>query len=321
MTTDLAPPEVASPSNLMVRPGPTVARPRRVAARPVMAGIVESARPYQWAKNVAVLIVPSLALFTLSIGQVVAVAVAVVAFCLAASSAYLLNDTADRHTDALHPVKRLRPIASGKVSPTVAVTVALAGSAGAVALGGLVSPALAGVVVAYVVVTAAYSLALKHIAVVDVGALAVGHVLRVVAGAVAVGVTAPLLLVVAVFWGAVFVGLGKRWSEASLLGDLASQHRRVLSSYSRAALDRGLGFSQAASVAAFGLWVWAASAGPLQPLAALGAAVGLHVALTTYRRSLSAGRGGDPTRDLAASHLALVGLAVAGIGALATVVL
>ncbi len=222
------------------------------------AGLLQAARPQQWLKNGAVLIVPGLSILALTGGQMLAAIGAVLAFSLAASSVYLLNDTLDRHNDAQHPTKQFRPIASGVVSPSVALGAPLASATAALVLGAVVSTALAIVVALYLAITAAYSVKLKHIAIVDVAVLSLGFVLRVVAGAVAVGLAAPALLLVSVFWASVFIALDKRRSEAMLLGDNAASHRPALRVYTIPFIDTSLLDSQLISVLAFGAWIFIA---------------------------------------------------------------
>lgn len=277
-------------------------------------GLLKTARPYQWAKNGGVLIIPALALRSLPVAGIAAAAGAVLAFCLAASSVYLLNDTADREADRHHPLKRNRPIASGLISPRLALGTAAAAAAGAVVLGALIAPSLGVIVAVYLAITAAYSLALKDVPFVDVTVLAAGFVLRVLAGAAAVGAVALPLLLVAVFWGAVFIALGKRRSESVLLGERAEDHRAVLHFYTVPVLDATLLDAELVAVLAFAAWTFTMVTGLLGAVLGIAAALSLHTALDAYRRGLvQRGTGGDPTRDLASNHLVLASLALTGV--------
>ena len=281
------------------------------------AGILVEVRPYQWVKNGAVLMVPGLMILSIGIGGIAAAITATLAFCLAASSVYLLNDVVDRESDRHHPTKRLRPIASGQVSVPLALGTAALAASVAVVLGLLIGPALGLVVVAYLVLTAAYSLFLKRVAYVDVAILAGGFVLRALAGAVAVGASAPPLLLAAVFLGAVFISLGKRRAEAVLLGDGAAAHRSVLRTYTVPMLDRSLADVAVVTVVTFGAWVATAIMGPLGIVLGFLAAVSLLTALNAYRRVFQRGAGGDPVRDLVSLPV-LTSLAVTGLIALST---
>jgi 4-hydroxybenzoate polyprenyltransferase len=144
-------------------------------------------RPHQWVKNALVLLPPLLAH-----AQVQDVwsraAVAFVAFCLCASSVYLLNDLLDLHADRAHDRKRLRPFASGELPLGFGLVAAPALLAGAFGLALWLSPAFAGVLGAYYLVTLAYSLWLKRVALLDVLVLAGLYTVRIVGGGVAAGV-------------------------------------------------------------------------------------------------------------------------------------
>lgn len=301
---------------------PTSQTRSRPVVRPyeaVVRGLITTARPYQWAKNVAVLIVPGLALLTLGFGQIASSAVAVLAFCLAASSVYFLNDTLDRPSDRHHPDKRLRPIASGVISPTMAIAATAVLASAGLAMAFAVSIGLGLIVASYLLITTGYSLALKHIPIVDIATLAVGFVLRVLAGGIAIGTVAPPLLLVAVFAAASMIALGKRHAEVVLLGDDAAAHRRTLGTYTRPWLRRSLIDMQAVSVIAFAAWVFTAVASPYSLALSVTAGVSLHLALGAYRKSLvHTGSGGDPTRDLASNPLVLSSLSIAGLAALST---
>ncbi len=304
---------VPSPSALPV--APSAHRSTPIVAR----GLLTTARPYQWAKNLAVLIVPGLAVLSLGLAQVGGAIAVFTAFCLAASSVYLLNDTLDRERDRHHPTKRNRPIASGEVHPAVALATAAMCAGAALLLAAVVSFGLAVVVASYLLLTGAYSVTLKHVPIVDVVALAAGFVLRILAGSVAIGVAAPLSLLIAVFWAAMLMALAKRHSEVVLLGDSAAAHCPTLAIYTPRFLRRSLFDAQVLSALFFALWVYgsmvaAAIAGPLAFALAGAAALALYHGLDAYRRGvLGRGCGGDPTRELASNPGVLASLAVAGL--------
>src|SRR6185312_2809207 len=94
------------------------------------------------------------------------------------SATYLLNDLHDRSEDRAHPRRRLRPIASGAVSPAVAVVAAVCLVAAGLGLAAIVRPWLAGVGVGYVLLTGSYTLWWRNVAVADIAAVAGGFILR-----------------------------------------------------------------------------------------------------------------------------------------------
>src|SRR3954454_24391606 len=105
--------------------------------------LVRAMRPRQWVKNLLVVAAPLAAGEVGDRDVIVATLLALLSFCLAASAVYLVNDTADREVDRLHPTKRLRPIASGALPVPVALVAAGVLAALAVAVGWLADPQLA----------------------------------------------------------------------------------------------------------------------------------------------------------------------------------
>lgn len=192
-----------------------------VRARPLWRQLVRLARPVQWSKGVFVGIGP---LYGWMDGQLIswwAVLFAFIAFGLASSGCYVINDIRDREADAAHPRKRRRPIASGAVSVRLgwwyagalyaASAVFLLGVwlAGSGTGAGLLALALG----AYTLNVTAYSLFIKHVVVLDVISLASGFVLRVLGGCAAVGVEPSTWLLNCTLFLAMFLAFGKRLGE------------------------------------------------------------------------------------------------------------
>ncbi len=150
--------------------------PRRRRALP-LALLVE-ARPKQWAKNVLVFAAPGAAAVLTQRTVFLQASVAFVAFCLAASGTYYLNDAGDVAADRLHPTKRFRPIAAGEIPVPLAQFIGGLLIAAGVAISFLAHWQLAVVIVVYVLLTTLYTVWLKHVVVFDVVAVASGFVLR-----------------------------------------------------------------------------------------------------------------------------------------------
>jgi decaprenyl-phosphate phosphoribosyltransferase len=213
-----------------------------------LAGLAITMRPHQWIKNVFVLAPAVFAKnifdrqFALEAGGAFAT------FCLLASAVYTLNDLADREVDRQHPVKRFRPIAAGRVpvawARILAIALVLLSFAGA-ALG---PQAFLWTVVIYFVQNVAYSFRLKHVPYVDVVVIALGFVLRVLAGGFATQTQLSGYLLSCTALLALFLGFGKRRHELALT---AGARRAVLEAYSRKGLDRALGISGVATLAAY----------------------------------------------------------------------
>jgi len=219
-------------------------------AHPATA-LFRSVRPDQWTKN---LVVFAGVLFGHRLFELSALTRAVTAFgifCALSSAIYLLNDVADRERDRLHPLKRLRPIASGELPPVTAlaaaVVLAAAGLGGALALGWDFFLVSAG----YVGLLGLYSGPLKHIVIVDVLVIAFGFVLRAVAGAVAAGVESSHWLLVCTLLLALFVALAKRRHELAILDDEAIRHRPSLGEYDTGLLDQMIAIVSASTLIAY----------------------------------------------------------------------
>lgn len=207
-------------------------------------GLVRLARVPHWVKGVFVLIGP---VYALGDGNLASVSVlwsalwAALAFGLASSACYAVNDIRDAEQDRAHPRKRTRPVASGVVP--VPAAWALAGVLLALSAAAVLGVQGAGrvwvglCVGLYVVNTLAYSLVFKHRVIADVICLAMGFVLRVVAGCLAVGVAPTTYLLNVVFFLAMFLAFGKRLGERRSLGEAgAARARGVQASYSEQTL-------------------------------------------------------------------------------------
>jgi decaprenyl-phosphate phosphoribosyltransferase len=168
-----------------------------------------------------------------------AVAFAFLAFGLASSASYVVNDLRDREADRLHPRKRRRPIASGEISQTHARTFA-----GALFIGAIVSLIPVGLFAsweaagwlsaclgAYIANVTAYSLRVKHVAILDVMSLSLGFVLRVLGGCASVAIMPSAWLLNSTFFLSMFLAFGKRLGERRTLGDDADGARPVQTIY------------------------------------------------------------------------------------------
>ncbi len=193
--------------------------------------LLEAMRPLQWVKNGLVFAAPLFA-FAIQWEAVLKAVLAFFAFCMVASATYLINDLFDLAADRLHPVKRDRPLAAGRVSPAVARLAALLLMLGGVALSALLGGAMVAVVAGYLVLQALYNFWLKHVLIVDVMAVATGFVLRAVAGGVAVGVRLSPWFLFCVALLAFYVGLQKRKSELKRRESDGGATRKILRDYS-----------------------------------------------------------------------------------------
>ena len=198
--------------------------------------VVRLLRPRQWVKNVLVVAAPGGAGVLHEPAVLAETALAFLAFSLAASGTYCLNDAADVLADRAHPTKRHRPIASGAVSVPTARILGVGLLLSALVVAGVTGgTALALVVLGYVALTTSYTIWLKHVAVVDLAVVAAGFVIRAIAGAVATDVEVSDWFLIVASFGSLFMVAGKRSAELAEAGEVGSS-RRVLRMYSTAYL-------------------------------------------------------------------------------------
>jgi len=216
--------------------------------------LVRSLRPQQWTKNLFVFAGLLFSGHLLDRAAWPPALAAFVIFCGLSGAVYLVNDVLDRTVDAQHPIKRHRPIASGALSPGVALGAALVLAAVCVAGATAINGQLTLAAVGYVVLLVAYSAALKHYVIIDVLTLSAGFVLRAVAGAVAIGVPISNWLLVCTTLLALFIGLSKRRHELTLLSDGAAGHRPILQEYSPYLLDQMISVVTAATLVAYSVY-------------------------------------------------------------------
>lgn len=220
----------------------------------MLAPLVRSLRPSQWAKNLFVL---APLVFGSRLGDAAAVTralLALLAFCCAASAVYLLNDLRDREEDRLHPRKRLRPLAAGTLPVATAVAALLVLLAAAAALAWWLGPGFTRVLGAYLFINVLYTLWFKHMVILDVMSIGLLFVLRVLAGAEATGVQVSSWLFLCTTFLALFLAFSKRRHEITLLAEGAAGQRPVLDHYSPAFLDQMINVVTASSVVSYALY-------------------------------------------------------------------
>jgi decaprenyl-phosphate phosphoribosyltransferase len=182
-------------------------------------------------------------------------AVTFVVFCALSSCTYLLNDVHDRHEDRLHPRRRARPIASGALSPALAVLAAAALAVAGLALAFALTPWLGAVGVGYLALTGSYTLWWRSIAVADLASIACGFVLRAIAGGVATDVAVSRWFMLVTSFGALFLVAGKRYAELGLRSD-SDVSRRALEDYSERYLRFVIGLAATVATTAYCLWAF-----------------------------------------------------------------
>ncbi len=203
----------------------------------LLFGLLKASRPRQWVKNFALFagLIFSGSLFD-SQAQIRALE-AFLLFCGFSSATYFLNDVFDMERDQLHPFKRKRPIASGLIHPYLATTISLSIIVILLPLSFKLSQAFFLSAVIYLVLQLFYSAYLKRVILLDIMVIATGFVLRVYAGVWALDAHLNVWFLLSVISFALFLAIGKRRSERTLMQSQASKHRETLLHYPENLLD------------------------------------------------------------------------------------
>lgn len=220
----------------------------------MLANILKSMRPKQWVKNLLVFAALIFSENLLAGTRLLRSIAAFVAFCLVSGAVYIINDIVDRENDRMHPKKRLRPIASGKLPlSTAAIAAVIAVSIG-IGGGFYLDRRFGLVIAAYFLLQLAYSFMLKKVVVLDVMVVAAGFAMRAIAGTYVISVQiSPWLFVCAILL-ALFLALAKRRHELLFLEGGGISHRSVLGKYSETLLDQMIAVATSATVIAYCLY-------------------------------------------------------------------
>jgi 4-hydroxybenzoate polyprenyltransferase len=225
--------------------------------------LIRSLRPVQWIKN-GFVFVPLLFDRKLTNPHYFLATLAGFALlCVVSGTVYLINDLADIEKDRVHPTKRNRPLASGRLSRRVAVVAAVVLPLVTLPLAWLLSPGFAAIAAGYLALQVVYSFWLKHVVIIDVFCVATGFVLRVAAGVVLVVAErfSPWLYLFTTVL-ALFLGFGKRRHELVLLREDANNHRAILDQYNIALLDEIIVILTATTILTYSLYTFSAEGLP-----------------------------------------------------------
>ncbi|ASE57673.1 decaprenyl-phosphate phosphoribosyltransferase [Corynebacterium amycolatum] len=238
------------------------AHPQGHPPKNLLDGMIKALRPKQWVKNVLVIAAPLAAGNEImdsgrSIGTLtVDILVAFVAFCLAASSIYLINDARDVEADRAHPTKRFRPIAAGVLPVSMAYIMAVALIIGSIAVSWFASegPGLAIVVAVYIALQLGYCFGLKHQPVIDIALVSSGFMLRAMAGGVAANINLSQWFLLVAAFGSLFMAAGKRYAELLLAERTGKKIRKSLQGYTATYLRFVWTLAATAVVLSYALW-------------------------------------------------------------------
>jgi 4-hydroxybenzoate polyprenyltransferase len=215
-----------------------------------LVAVIQAMRPRQWIKN---LVVFAALLFARKLADPTAVmraAAGFALFCAASGAVYILNDLFDAERDRLHPIKRLRPIASGALGTTPALVAVVLLLTGALMIAFALSPPLGAVILIYAALNLVYSFWLKEVVSIDVMVIAAGFVLRAVGGGLVIDVVISTWLIQCTILLSLFLAFCKRRQELETL-ESAHAHRAILREYSVEFLDQMIGVVTASTVVAY----------------------------------------------------------------------
>ena len=272
------------------------------------AGLLRTARPKQWAKNVLVLAAPGAAGVLTHPKPLLRSLFGVVVFCIVSSGTYFLNDTLDVEADRRHPVKRNRPIATGVIGVRTGLAIAALLLAGGIGLSFILTWRLALVMAIYVAVQLGYSFYLKHQPVYDLAAVASGFVLRAIAGGMAAGVPVSEWFLIVAMFGSMMMVTGKRVAEQAELGHERASHRATLQSYSPTFLRTVLAISAGGAILGYSLWAFSLQTAlkhHADPIWYQLSIVPIVLAMLRYTFYVESGRGARP-EDLVLSDRSLL---------------
>ncbi len=229
----------------------------------MLKSLLKTMRPNQWIKNIFVFaaLVFDVKLFDLH--YLLRTLAGFVLLCLVSGTVYIINDLVDIEKDRQHPKKRHRPLASGELSPTVAIIAAVVIPLLALPLGFMLKPMFGAILTGYLLLQIAYSFWLKNVVIVDVMLIAGGFLLRVAAGVPLVDARrfSPWLYVCMTLL-ALLIGFGKRRHELVLLKGNANTHRQSLQEYNLPLLDHAISIVTASTLLAYSLYTFSAEGLP-----------------------------------------------------------
>ncbi|MEW2398644.1 decaprenyl-phosphate phosphoribosyltransferase [Streptomyces sp. NPDC046862] len=310
---------MAEPTTLL-EPRPAAAPARAPASRSLALGLLRTARPRQWLKNVLVVAAPASAGELFSVRALTQLPLVFVLFTACAAAVYLVNDALDAEADRAHPVKRHRPVAAGQVPVPVAYAVGgtLAVLAPTAAVW-LCSPYTSALLAAYLGLQLAYCVSLKHVLVVDLVVVTTGFLMRAMIGGPALGIPLSRWFLITTGFGALFMVAAKRYSEAVQMAGKGGATRVLLTEYTTGYLR--FVWQLAAGVAVLGYCLWALEGDGtpgtgLLPWRQL-SVVAFVLAVLRYAVFADRGTAGEPEdvvlRDRALALIAVVWLAMYGL--------
>ena len=205
-----------------------------------LSSIIKLIRPHQYIKNLFIFLPLFFALKITDTSLLLNAIIAFIAFSLTASAIYTLNDYHDIEEDRQHPKKKDRPLASGAISKSQAITIMSVLFISGFTLMASLSLKAVGLLAGYVVMNIAYSFYLKHVSIIDVSIIAIGFVLRLFIGSAVTNIPLSMWIVIMTFLLALFMALAKRRDDVLIYLDTGKKMRKVIDGYNLQFLDAAM---------------------------------------------------------------------------------
>ncbi len=222
--------------------------------RTELKNILQLLRVRQWYKNLVVFLALFFSGNMLNGTMLFSTAAAFIALAFISSANYILNDLIDLKKDQLHPEKKTRPLAAGRISVSLALSLALLTLVSGVALAASIGKPFLYAALILFLLSQLYTFYFKHIVFADVLTIAALFVVRAVSGALAIDVFISPWLVLCPFFLSLFLSVGKRHAELYLLKERAAATRKVLREYNHQLTDSLMTISTTLLVVSYALY-------------------------------------------------------------------
>ncbi len=228
--------------------------------------LIRTARPRQWLKNLSLFAAVTFGGELFRPDFLPRVTQAAIIFCVISSAVYIFNDLVDAPKDRLHPIKKNRPIASGKLSPTVATVALVVLVAIGLIWAAKLGPYFTVMVLLYLSTQALYTLKFRDVIILDALLVAVGFIIRVYAGSVVVMVSLSSWIILTTIGLSLLMAFGKRRSEQTILRGQITGTRKTLEHYPDTLLDAMISMASAYTILSYSLFAFQTSPRNFVPL-------------------------------------------------------
>ncbi len=220
-----------------------------------VASYLRLLRPSHWIKNLLVFAPPFFAVKLFVDDSFLKGLCLFFAFSAVASCVYIINDLADKDEDRMHPAKKMRPIASGKVSNTEAAFLIVLTFSLAVLLCLFLPVRTIAFIAIYFLTNLLYSFWLKKLVLVDIFVVSIMYLYRIFASEAVWNIKNSHWIILCTFFLALFLISAKRRAEFQFIEENSASTRTVLKAYSREFLDHLMTITMTTSLVTYGLYV------------------------------------------------------------------